>query len=141
MEITSESNCPSDFKATHSHVFFTLTSNDDNLIFEGKCVIRASNTNDELIVLDNGRIQSVVQENAVGNSNRNFQAVDVGSDRVSILNFRENKYLKSEESTLRATGTLECGEDCHFILENINIEASRNKKGEQINYFQYVRYL
>ena len=132
MEITHESNCPSDFKTTNSHVFHTLTSNDDNLIPEGKCVIRASNTNDELKVLDNGGIQSVTEKD-VGNNNRNFHAADVGSDKVSIMNFRENKYLYSGESTLMATGTSECGVDCHFILENINIEALRTKRGERID--------
>ena len=129
MEITHESNCPSDFKTTNSHIFHTLTSKDDDLIPDGKCVIRASNTNDELKVLENGGIQ-FVPEKSVGNNNRYFQAADVGGDKVTIINFRENKYLKSGESTLMAAGTSECGEDCHFVLENIHIEAARNKRGD-----------
>ena len=77
-----------------------------------------------------------MSEYATGNNNRLFQAADVGSDRVTIINFRENKYLKQGEqgeSTMMATGSSECGEDCHFILENVNSEAHRNKRGFPIN--------
>ena len=53
-------------------------------------------------------------------SARHFQAMDVGSGKVKILNFRQDKLLKKDTNdvvTLTGTDSSCVGNECHFTIE------------------------
>ena len=77
----------------------------------------------------------VATSSDVSNKDRHFLAADVGSNHVIIFNYKQNKYLRSDgagTNILLATEAGDCGSDCHFILENVNIPSRRRKRGNLI---------
>ena len=74
----------------------------------------------------------VATSNDVSNKDRHFLAADVGSNHVIIFNYKQSKYLRSDGAGINnilATEAGDCGSDCHFILENVNLPSRRRKRG------------
>ena len=83
------------------------------------------------MVEEDGSLKTVV-ESDVSNNNRHFVAADVGTKYVIIFSYKGNKYFRSVETdlpVLMASEDADCGVECHFILENINLAARRKKRG------------
>ena len=123
--------CTSNFASSNEHIFKALTNDDDSTIPSKKCIVKSTNSDEELIVSDDGSLKLATSRD-VSNTNSHFLAVDVGSNHVIIFNYKQNKYLRSDGSAtslLMATETGDCGTDCHFILENVNLPARRRKRG------------
>ena len=83
------------------------------------------------MVEDDSSIKAVTKSE-VTNSNRHFIAADVGTNYVIIFSYKGNKYFRSGKtvsSVLMASEAVDCGDECHFVLENINLPARRKKRG------------
>ena len=132
--VKKEKDCPENFANSNLHAFYSLSHDDDSLIPSNKCILRPHNSNDELMVSGDGELK-VATSNDVSNKDRHFLAADVGSNHVIIFNYKQNKYLRSDgagTNILLATEAGDCGSDCHFILENVNIPSRRRKRGNLI---------
>lgn len=134
--LKKERDCPEDFVGSNMHVLKVLSHHDDSSIPKNKCIIRSVISDEELVISENEELQTVA-DSEVSNSDRHFLAADVGKNHIIIFSYKHNKYLRSDttgDSILIATETGDCGSDCHFVLENVNLPARRRKRGtEQLN--------
>ena len=114
--------CPSDFKSTGSHRFYVVSHADNSLIPPKKCAIRSGYDNSYLEVdYDHKEIRSrKIDGNSALEGNENyFVANDVGDGKVTIFNFLDERYVAKDGRHLVAKEIKDCGNHCHFILEDL----------------------
>lgn len=117
----NEKYCPSNFQSSNRHKFDVVTNADDSVIPPKMCAIRSSYDNSYLQLDDKYLLtdKADVANTLVGNA-KYFFASDSGSGKVTIFNFQAEKYLVKDGYHIRATTNVDCGNDCHFILENLS---------------------
>ena len=114
------SHCPSDYLTTKKHEFALVTNTDNNDVPSGNCAIKFGYDNSffkytDKVVGDSG--------SSLSQSAYHFVATSVGNGKVNILSVDKNKYLKLDGHHAKATESSDCGNDCQFTVEEIEVAA------------------
>ena len=110
-----QSNCPTDFQTTNRHLFVVVTSADNTDVPTGQCAIKFFHDN-TFFESDGGKVKSG-SGSSLSSENYHFVVNNVGNGIVNIFSGRYNKYLKLDGHEAAATEDSDCGDDCHFTVE------------------------
>ena len=115
--IHTESHCPNDFKTTNKHQFHSIKNEDIGNVPSGKCAIK-SGFDDSFIRTKNTQLEAG-DDNSPDDNEYHFVVNDVGNGKVNIFSVEEEKYLKLDGHHAKAKESSDCGENCHFTIEEI----------------------
>lgn len=116
--IHTESHCPNDFKSTSKHKFRSVKNSEDPDVPSGKCVIQ-SVFDDSYIRTSNEQLEAGIDPSPKWEA-YHFEVTDVGHGKVSIYSVKRNKFLRVDGHHAKAKENTDCGDRCHFIIEEIN---------------------
>ena len=128
-KIHAESHCPGDFIITKKHQFRSINNDDDANVPPGQCAIQ-SVFDDSFIEINGDKLEAGSDSSPNGDK-YHFEINDVGGGKVSIFSVKKNKYLKKEGHHAKAKESSDCGETCHFTIEEI--DQIENSAGEIVN--------
>ena len=113
----TEDHCPNDFKSQNRHKFRVVKNKDNNKVPSGKCAIQSAYDDSFLKMTD--KLEQG-NDNDLDETDYQFVVKDVGSGEVSIFSVKENKYLKLDGHHAKAKENSDCGNACHFTVEEID---------------------
>ena len=115
--IHTESHCPDDFKTTNKHQFHSIENEDNANVPSGKCAIK-SGFDDSFIRTKDTQLEAG-DSNSPDDNEYHFVVNDVGNGKVNIFSVEEDKYLKLEGHHAKAKEGSDCGENCHFTIDEV----------------------
>ena len=113
----TEDHCSNDFKSQNRHKFRSVKNEDNDKVSSGKCAIQSVHDDSFLKMknqLENG------EDDAIDETDYQFVVTDIGGGKVNILSVKENKYLKLNGHHAKANSNSDCGNPCHFTVEELN---------------------
>ena len=135
---------------SNGYNFNVISNADDSSIPATRCALRFSSDNSYLTLKDDdkGEIRQFGKDGTTDKSKRYFLATDAGSGKVTIFNLGNQKYLKRERKGngdsghhAHVNGETGCGDDCHFILEDIRTAAPTATIGLLIKIYLEVTFI
>ena len=115
--IHTESNCPKDFKDNDQHIFRSIKNKNDANVPIGMCAIRSQF--DYSLICTTSKHLEAGKENSPIHDGYLFMVNDVGNGKFSIFSVEANKFLKQDGHHAKPMEYSDCGENCHFTIEEI----------------------
>ena len=124
----TEDHCPADFKSQDRHKFRSLGNEDNDEVLPGKCAIQSAYDDSFLKIMDNQQLeQGTRDEDDLEEEEYQFVVKDVGSGKINIFSVGENKYLKLDGHHAKAKESIDCGNACHFTIEQLDTPGTLMK--------------
>ena len=120
--------CPDDFEDTERHIFHVVTKEGDNDIDTGKCAImpRYETKHEKYYIKGDSQMQKGGTDAA--NNDFYFVANDIGDGKTTIMNLKEDRYLKRRDNIISATKqTCFGGESCYFRLVDFSSDTESGR--------------
>ena len=115
----SKFKCPEAFKQDNKHIFHSIGNEDNANVPLGICVIRSEF--DDSFIRTKGTQLEAGDDNSPDHNRYHFVVTDVGNGKVSIFSVEADKFLRLEGHHAKANEVSDCGENCHFAIEQIDI--------------------
>ena len=119
--IHTESHCPKDFKSTNKHKFHSIKNGDDSNVPSDKCGIQ-SVFDDSFIRTKDNQMEAGTSKSPNGDV-YHFKVNEVGNGKFTIVGVKMNKFVKQDGHHAKVVEDSDCGESCHFIIEEIDSEG------------------
>ena len=110
-------HCPNDFESQNRHKFRSVKNEDNDKVPSGNCAIQSDY--DDSFLKMKGQLENG-DGNALEETDYHFVVNDIGGGKVNILSVKENKYLKLDGHHAKATANSDCGNPCHFTVEELS---------------------